>query len=276
MNRRSLPWIAASLFALSLPLLAQEPKPAPEPIPAPPDLAAAPADAQTTASGLASKVLTPGTGTDHPIATDLVKVHYTGWTQDGKVFDSSVQRGRPTVLPMEKVIAGWKEGLPLMVVGEKRRFWIPAKLAYEGSPEKPQGPLVFDVELMEILRVPPTPDDVKTPPTEASSHSSSGLAWKILKPGTGTRHPKASSTVRVHYTGWTLDGKMFDSSLARGASKTFPLTKVIPGWTEGLQLMTEGEARRFWIPKKIAYRGAPDKPEGMLVFDIELLEIVKE
>ena len=283
MNRRSLlPWIAVSLLVLSLPLLAQtsqtsqEPKPSPEPIPAPADVAAPPADAQTTASGLASKVLTPGTGTDHPVATDLVKVHYTGWTVDGKMFDSSVSRGRPTVLPLSKVIAGWQEGIPLMVTGEKRRFWIPAKLAYEGKPDKPQGMLVFEVELLEILRVPPTPEDVATPPTEAASHSSSGLAWKVLKPGTGTRHPKASSTVRVHYTGWTTDGKMFDSSLSRGTPTTFQLTKVIPGWTEGLQLMTEGEARRFWIPKKIAYRGAPGKPEGTLVFDIELLEIVKE
>jgi FKBP-type peptidyl-prolyl cis-trans isomerase len=279
MNRRSLSWIAVLLLALSLPLLAQtsqEPKPSTEPIPAPADVASAPADAQTTASGLASKVLTPGTGTDHPVATDLVKVHYTGWTTDGKMFDSSVSRGRPTVLPLSKVIAGWQEGIPLMVAGEKRRFWIPAKLAYEGKPDKPQGMLVFDVELLEVLRVPPTPEDVATPPTGAANHSSSGLAWKVLKPGTGTRHPKASSTVRVHYTGWTTDGKMFDSSLSRGTPTTFQLTKVIPGWTEGLQLMTEGEARRFWIPKKIAYRGAPGKPEGMLVFDIELLEIVKE
>ena len=279
MNRRSFSWIAASFLALSLPLLAQtsqEPKPSPEPIPAPADVAAAPADAETTASGLASKVLAPGTGTDHPIATDLVKVHYTGWATDGKMFDSSVSRGRPTVLPLSKVIAGWQEGIPLMVAGEKRRFWIPAKLAYEGKPDKPQGMLVFDVELIEVLRVPPTPEDVATPPTEAASHSSSGLAWKVLKPGTGTRHPKASSTVRVHYTGWTTDGKMFDSSLSRGTPTTFQLTKVIPGWTEGLKLMTEGEARRFWIPKKIAYRGAPGKPEGTLVFDIELLEIVKE
>jgi peptidylprolyl isomerase len=98
----------------------------------------------------------------------------------------------------------------------------------------------------------------------------------VLTAGTGTDHPLAADLVKVHYTGWTTDGKMFDSSLSRGTPTTFQLTKVIPGWTEGLQLMTEGEARRFWIPKKIAYRGAPGKPEGTLVFDIELLEIVKE
>jgi FKBP-type peptidyl-prolyl cis-trans isomerase len=284
MNRRSRSWLPFSLLSLSLalslslPLLAapQHPPTSPlEPIPPPADVAAPPADAQVTASGLASKVLSPGTGTEHPSASDLVKVHYTGWSTDGKMFDSSVARGRPTVLPLNKVIAGWTEGLQLMVVGEKRRFWIPAKLAYEGKPGKPQGMLVFDVELLELPRVPPVPADVAAPPADAQ-HSASGLAWKVLKPGTGSRLPKAGSTVRVHYTGWTTDGKMFDSSYSRGTPATFELTKVIPGWTEGLQLMTEGESRRFWIPKKLAYRGAPNKPEGMLVFDVDLMEIVKQ
>jgi len=241
---------------------------------APADVAAAPADAQVTASGLASKVLTAGTGTAHPVPTDRVKVHYSGWTTDGKLFDSSISRGRPIVFPLNRVIAGWTEGVALMVVGEKRRLWIPAKLAYEGKSGKPQGMLVFDVELLEILHVPDAPADVAAPPADAQ-HSESGLAWKVLKAGTGTVHPKKDSIVRVHYTGWTTDGKMFDSSLAKGTPATFELTEVIPGWTEGLQLMTEGESRRFWIPKSLAYRGAPGKPEGMLVFDIDLIEITK-
>ena len=277
MNRRILSWIPALLLAAA-PLAAMPPAtPAapPTPIPPPADVAAAPADAQVTSSGLASKVLTPGTGTEHPMPADLVKVHYTGWTTDGKMFDSSVARGRPIVLPLTKVIAGWTEGLQLMVVGEKRRFWIPAKLAYEGKPDKPQGTLVFDVELLDILRVPPVPPDVAAPPADAEKIPN-GLAWKVLKPGTGTVHPKRESTVRVHYTGWTTDGKMFDSSLQRGTPATFELTKVIPGWTDVLQRMVEGETRRVWIPSRQAYDGAPGKPRGMLVFEITLLEIVKE
>jgi FKBP-type peptidyl-prolyl cis-trans isomerase len=275
MNRRFLSWIPALLLA-SAPLLAAPPQVSiAQDLPAPPDVAAAPADAQVTSSGLASKVLAAGTGTEHPVPTDLVKVNYTGWTSDGKMFDSSISRGRPIVLPLGKVIAGWAEGIPLMVVGEKRRFWIPAKLAYAGKEGKPQGMLVFDVELLDILRVPPVPPDVAAPPADAQK-SKSGLAWKVLKPGTGTVHPKATSTVRVHYTGWTTDGKMFDSSLAKGTPSTFELTKVIPGWTEGLQMMTEGESRRFWVPSRQAYDGATGKPKGVLVFDITLLEIVKE
>ena len=77
----------------------------------------------------------------------------------------------------------------------------------------------------------------------------------------------------VHYTGWTVDGKMFDSSVARNEPATFGLDEVIPGWTQGVQMMVEGEKRRFWIPAALAYEGMPDKPQGMLVFDIELLRI---
>jgi peptidylprolyl isomerase len=110
---------------------------------------APPADAIRTPTGLASKVLSPGTGTRHPRPNSQVVVHYTGWTTDGKMFDSSVARGEPASFALNEVIAGWTDGVQMMVVGEKRRFWIPARLAYEGK-DGPQGMLVFDIELMKI------------------------------------------------------------------------------------------------------------------------------
>jgi peptidylprolyl isomerase len=119
-------------------------------IPAPPDVAAAPADAVRTSTNLASKVITPGTGTRHPRPNSTVTVHYTGWTTDGRMVDSSVVRGQPSTFRLDKVIEGWTEGVQLMVEGEKRRFWIPGRLAYEGSPGRPQGLLVFDIELIKI------------------------------------------------------------------------------------------------------------------------------
>ncbi len=244
-------------------------------IPAPPDVAAPPDDAEVTESGLASKVLTPGTGDEHPAAADKVEVHYTGWTTDGKMFDSSVARGKTASFPLNRVIAGWTEGLQLMVVGETRRFWIPEELAYQGRAGRPAGMLVFDVELLGITaapKPPPVPADVAAPPDDAEV-TSSGLASKVLEAGTGERHPRASQKVKVHYTGWTTDGKMFDSSVVRGQPATFGLRQVIAGWTEGLQLMVVGEKRRFWIPEKLAYKGQPGRPAGMLVFDVELLEI---
>ena len=368
----------------------------------PSDVKAAPEDAVKTPSGLASKVLTQGTGSEHPAAADTVTVHYSGWTTDGKMFDSSVKRGEPTSFPLNGVIKGWTEGVQLMVEGEKRRFWIPADLAYGENPGggRPGGTLVFDIELISIKKAPKPPEltapadaeksaagasfktvakgtgtkspkaedtvtvnltlwsrngemlqsteeqggpakiplgklrigglpevietmvdgekkivwipaeiafganppagapagglvvevellsfkegipapavpaDVSTIPAGAKK-TASGLASMVLTPGTGKAHPKSKNSVTVHYSGWTTDGKLFDSSVTRGEPASFGLNQVIKGWTEGVQLMVKGEKRRFWIPANLAYGENPGggRPGGMLVFDIELLEI---
>ena len=260
---------------------AAKPAPTASSIPAPPDVEAAPRDATKTASGLASKVLTPGVGKDHPAPTDKVKVNYTGWTTNGQMFDSSVTRGEPASFALNSVIPGWTEGLQLMVVGEKRRFWIPAALAYGPRPRPgaPSGDLVFDVELLDITaapKPPPVPEDVKAAPASAKK-TASGIAYRVLTPGKGNDHPSATSSVSVNYSGWMPDGKMFDSSITRGQPAHFRLNQVIKGWTEGVQLMTKGEKTRFWIPGSLAYGDKPTRPgapAGPLVFDIELLDFV--
>ena len=256
---------------------------APTDIPAPPDVAAAPESAKTSKSGLAWTVLQEGTGDKHPAEADIVTVNYTGWTTAGRMFDSSTKRGQPAEFPLNRVIKGWTEGVQLMVTGEKRRFWIPGNLAYGEAATKdphagmgpPRGTLVFDVELIsfkEAPKPPDTPKDVAKTPKNAKK-TKSGLGSRVLSKGTGKEHPVATSVVTVHYSGWTTDGKMFDSSVVRGAPATFGLNQVIPGWTEGLQLMVVGEKRRIWIPENLAYGGRPGRPAGMLVFDVELLEI---
>ena len=124
--------------------------------------------------------------------------------------------------------------------------------------------------------MPETPSDVQAAPADASK-TASGLASKVLQAGKGTQKPAAEDTVTVHYSGWTTDGKLFDSSVTRNESIVFPLNQVIPGWTEGVQLMVTGEKRRFWIPGKLAYGDSPPPgaPAGTLVFDVELIKIVK-
>jgi FKBP-type peptidyl-prolyl cis-trans isomerase len=251
----------------------------PEGIPAPPDVAAPPENAERSASGLAWTVLQAGTGDKHPTESDMVTVNYTGWTTDGRMFDSSAKRGAPAEFPLNRVIKGWTEGVQLMVAGEKRRFWIPGALAYgEAAPNDPhaamgppRGTLVFDVELISFKEAPKPPDapsDVAAIPKNAKT-TKSGLGSRVLKKGTGKEHPSAESVVTVHYSGWTTDGQLFDSSVVRGAPATFGLNQVIPG----LQLMVVGEQRRLWIPEDLAYGGRPGRPQGMLVFDVELLEI---
>ena len=260
-------------------------RPEPPQIPAPDDVAAAPADAQKTASGLMTKVESPGTGTVHPGPNDKVVVNYTGWTKDGKTFDSSVPRGQPATFTVSQLIPGWTEGLQLMVVGEKRRMWIPASLAYGDQPRMhgaPAGDLTFDVEMLDLKVAPPPPPvpaDVAAAPANAKK-TASGLAYRVLTPAkdASAAKPDATSTVTVNYSGWTTDGKMFDSSVTRGQPATFPLNRVIAGWTEGLQLMKVGEKDRFWIPGNLAYDAPgkpsrPGAPHGTLVFDDELLDV---
>jgi peptidylprolyl isomerase len=247
--------------------------------PAPPDVAEAPAQATKTDSGLAWKLLSKAKG-EHPGPHDKVTIDFTGWTPDGQVIDSSIPDGEPRTYLMDDLIAGLSEGLRLMAKGEKRRFWLPATLAKPGRPAQrgSAGPAVFDVELVGFVNMPdpmPVPDDVEAPPADAK-RTQSGLAYRFLKHGKGKVHPTASATVEVHYSGWTPDGHLFDSSLSRGQAATFPLNGVIKGWTEGVQLMVVGDRARFWIPGALAYGDKPSRPgapAGPLVFDVELISI---
>lgn len=106
--------------------------------------------------------------------------------------------------------------------------------------------------------------------------TASGLQYEVLTEGTGTS-PSATDSVTVHYKGTTIDGAEFDSSYKRGAPATFPLNRVIAGWTEGVQLMKEGAKYRFYIPSDLAYgpRGAGQAigPNSTLIFDIELIKV---
>ena len=126
--------------------------------------------------------------------------------------------------------------------------------------------------------------DAKAPAADAAkgnmsdmTKTASGLKYKVLKQGTGTVSPKATDTVKVHYHGTLLDGTVFDSSVERGQPISFPLSGVIPGWTEGLQLMKVGDKFKFEIPPNLAYgdRSPSPKipPNSTLVFEVELLDI---
>jgi FKBP-type peptidyl-prolyl cis-trans isomerase FklB len=107
--------------------------------------------------------------------------------------------------------------------------------------------------------------------------TASGLKYQVLQHGAGTVSPKATDTVKVHYEGKLLDGTVFDSSIARGQPISFPLNGVIPGWTEGLQLMKVGDKFKFVIPPNLAYgENSPSPaipPNSTLVFEVELLGI---
>ena len=123
----------------------------PGPIAAPADVARPPAEGERTRSNVVSKVLVPGKGSRRPDASGVVQVSYTGWTTDGRMFDTSRYAGQPATLALPRAIPGLAEALSLMVEGEQRRLWIPGSLAHQGRPGRPQGMLVYDVELLKVL-----------------------------------------------------------------------------------------------------------------------------
>lgn len=256
--------LALLLALAAVPLLGQPAKPAP-----PPDLTNPPADAERLESGLVMKKLASGTGTAHVNDDQMVRVRYTVWRSDGTLVQH-VPDGQSLLIAPARMLPPWADAVKQMVVGESRRIWIPAALI--PGKIKEGETMVIDTDLLDLVDKPTTPPDVAAAPADATT-TASGLAYKVLRPGTGTVHPKRNSRVVVHYSGWTTDGKMFDSSILRGQSASFGLNAVIAGWTEGLQLMVEGEKTRFWIPAKLAYANDKSKPQGMLVFDIELLKV---
>ena len=114
------------------------------------------------------------------------------------------------------------------------------------------------------------------PTDDQTTKTASGLAIQHVVEGTGAQ-PGATDSVTVHYAGWLLSGKLFDSSYGRGQTITFGLNQVIPGWTEGLQLMKEGGKAKLIIPAELAYgsRGAPPAigPNETLLFQVELVKV---
>lgn len=255
--------LLAPVFLLVFAAAATKPSP-------PPDVAAPPADAQKSSTGLYTKQLAPPAGTQMPSDDDLVKIRYTIFASDGRLMDW-IAPPQFVVVAVNTMTPGMKEEVEMMHVGETRRAWIPEALGARGKVDK-GGWLVADVELLDAFRIPTTPADVYGIPADATK-TKSGLAYKILRHGKSTQHPKASDRVVVNYSGWTTTGHMFDSSVLRGEPAEFPLGEVIPGWREGIQLLTVGEKARIWIPETLAYKGQAGKPQGMLVFDVELLGI---
>ena len=140
--------------------------------------------------------------------------------------------------------------------------------------------------LLGCNKTTPTSDDKNLSPNVPTSASpqtngmiatASGLKYQVIKQGTGPVSPKATDTVKVHYHGTLLNGTVFDSSVERGEPISFPLNGVIPGWTEGLQLMKVGDKFKFEIPPNLAYGASSPSPKippnSTLVFEVELLGI---
>lgn len=232
-------------------------------------------DFDSTASGLRYKIYRNGTG-DIIERGDYVAVDYRGTFTSGVQFDASYDRGQPFPLGVGYgfVIPGWDEGLQLLHEGDSAELYIPWQLAYgdRGSAQMPaKSNLVFTIEPKEILYK----NDFDFDAYE-EKRTQTGLSYYVMEEGDGAM-PVAGNNVEVHYTGYFLDGKVFDSSVEKGTPLPFQVGvgAVIPGWDEAVQLMKVGTKMRVIVPFYLAYgeQGYPGAipPYSNLVFDMELM-----
>jgi FKBP-type peptidyl-prolyl cis-trans isomerase len=251
---------------------------------APPDVFSPPAEAQKTPSGLATKILKSGAGNEHPQDNDCVKIVFQAWRRDGAVFSTSGSSHEPITQCLRAAMPGIAEALKLMAVEEKRRIWLPADLTLAPVHQHgikhlidavlPKVDLTFDIQLVEILRAPPTPPDQQ--PAEGSLKMPSGVFMQILKPGSGSRHPSVTSWLTVDYTGWTSDGWLFESTVMVNQPRLLLFGMTLPAWQECLPDMVTGEKVRLWIPGAQASgenSRSKSPSDGDLIYDLELLEI---
>ena len=230
------------------------------------------------------KVYDEKVGTGKPAAPGaILKTHYTGWLLNGRKFGSSRDLGKPlsVVMGAGKMIKGWEQGLEGMREGGVRWFRIAPSMGYGATAYAmipSNSTLLFRVELVSsevdeelAAKMDFFPDTT----TLALENGSEGLRYAIVKPGEG-EPAKSGSTVKVHYTGWLVNGYKFDSSRDRGQPFAFPLGggRVIRGWELGVQGMLPGEKRILIVPPGLGYgsRAAGPIPGGStLIFAVEYL-----
>ena len=238
---------------------------------------------KTLDSGVKIEISQAGDGI-LPQQGQKVTVHYRGTLENGQVFDESYQRGQPIsfTLGVGQVIPGWDQGIAQLSKGAKARLTIPADMAY-GAMERPGIPansiLIFDVELVDIEEAPkPIVHEPHSTEGMEAIETGSGLKVYIVEEGSG-EPAAAGKTVKVHYHGMLEDGTKFDSSFERGEPIEFKLGegRVIPGWEEGIAMLTAGTKAQLVIPSELAYgdRGAGGviPPGATLIFDVELLSV---
>ncbi|MCK4662243.1 MAG: FKBP-type peptidyl-prolyl cis-trans isomerase [Bacteroidales bacterium] len=239
-------------------------------------------DTIKTKSGLKYVIISQGKG-EKPKNDEIIIVDYSGFLDDGKIFDSSVKRMKSFkfTLGQGQVIKAWDEGLKMIGKGGKIKLIVPPKLAYGRKGYKniipAKATLTFDIELLEII-----PEIIIKPfavEGKDTIETETGLKYIDVVEGTG-KQAFINAIVTVHYTGYLKDGTIFDSSVKTDEPIQFPLgaEKVIKGWDEGLLHMKEGGKTRLIIPYHLGYGEEGNLPQipprATLIFDVELLEVL--
>ncbi|MAB84106.1 MAG: hypothetical protein CMJ24_11840 [Phycisphaerae bacterium] len=213
--------------------------------------------------------------------SQAVTIVMQAWNMHGDHGHELVNRSMIIPISDEMVFPGWTASLNGMRVGDSRKIWADSSTV--PSQQMAQGaPIVFDLTLEGIdqfMTVPPTDELPGATVGEVVVQSSdSGLQWYDVVEGDGAS-PGPDDRVKVHYSGWLVDGTPFDSSKKTGVPFTVNMQGgVIPGWLEGLKTMKVGSTRKLIIPQQLAYGwnprpGSPIPPGATLIFDVEMLEI---
>ncbi len=236
----------------------------------------------TITGGIKYSITEPGEGKKIEEGL-MVRVHYTGYFEDGEIFDNSVSRSDPFefIAGEGMVIDGWDQAFKYLREGDKATLWIPYDLAYGKAgrgPVPPETNLMFDVEILEVRKpVQPEPFNIANKDT---LETLTGVKYIIVKEGIGEK-PEEGDVVVVHYTGYLPDGTVFDSSVRREQPFKFVAgsRQVIPGWDKTIRYLNKGSKARIIVPPEMAYG---DKkvgiipPSSTLIFDIELIDIIRK
>ena len=226
----------------------------------------APKNAIESASGMSYLVLQPAKTRFATIKPDYFEYRVAIWTKTAAGKFTANESGvlRANFKTIAKSSPALARAALMSSVGETRRWWF----SLPGNSAQTQ---IIDLTVLGNIDPAPAPSDVAAVPADARK-TASGLAYRMIKKGNGSDRPSLQSIITIDYSGWTPDGKLFDSSITRGEKAVFPLNGLISGWKEGLTLMSPGDTYRFWIPGHLAYDSIPNAsgPKGMLVFDVTL------
>lgn len=260
-------------------LFGQAAKPAatPKPLTPPPaapsaaDLKAPPATATKLPSGLSTLQLRPGKDNVPPRPQDWIAFFAIGRRTDGTVVQNTFASPNPVRMQMSRLIPAWQMAFAEMVSGEQRRFWFPAELAPKNPKTGEQESIVFDLELVGILRVSDPPASLKAPDPQAKAAGKGSWTLTIKE---GKEGPKATrrDAALLNFTIWNDAGLAITTSALTGRPTLFPLDRVMPAFADCVEGMAIGERRNCWI-SSASNTGFPGASTGAIIFELELLNL---
>ncbi len=235
------------------------------------ELAAPPASATRLPSGMSTLLLRAGTGKVSPRTQDWIAFFAVGRRTDGTVVQNTFASPDPIRMQMHRLIPAWQTAFAAMVAGEQRRFWFPAELAPKNPQTGAQEAIVFDLELVAVLRTADPPASLKTHDPKATQ---AGLgAWTLtVKPGKSGPKATRQDAALINFTVWNDLGQALATSTLDGRPTLFPLDRVMTSFADCVEGMTVGEVRHCWISAG-ANEGFPGAPKGALIFELELLNL---